>query len=240
MPAIPASYQVDFTGYRRDLVADGLALLLEQHVDKCVLRQFLAALLEEVQDLHDALIDLQEQRTLYLAVGENLDALGRIVGEDRIPYQYDDSRWMFADRVAQRPDQAMSWVDGAPLESFLPVDDGQYRYNILGKILKNHVIFTSVPELQTIIRHYSSFQVSFEKTGPMEVAITIPDDATPTLIGLLTKNEDTPLCDTVFKIPYPATLYISAINYHSPVPWFTADRDDQQCDHAPCAVTAQI
>lgn len=48
-----------------------------------MLRQLVAVFVGEVQELYDAVLDMQRGRTLYAAEAANLDALGRIVGEER-------------------------------------------------------------------------------------------------------------------------------------------------------------
>lgn len=234
---IPSFYKVDFDPYRKDLIEQALGRMLSQHYDKCVLRQFVAAIMAEVQDLYDALIDLQERRTLYAARGSSLDALGRIVGEGRAPYQYDESRYMFADRAGQKPDSSFVWCDGAPFSAFIPVEDEQYRVNILTRIVKNHTLVASIPEMQHLTEMLTGNLVSYEKTGPMEVTTIVPSTIGTTALNVLTMHTTTQRVDDAFMLPYPATLSFSGIVVYVPDKFFCADRaNEQRCDHAPCAV----
>lgn len=238
---IPASFKVDFSAHRKDLVAQALSRLLSQHYDKCVLRQFVAAIMAEVQELYDALIDLQEQRTLYVAREENLNGLGRIVGEPRTPYQYDESRWMFADRIDQRVDSASVWCVYAPFASFVPVEDPQYQLNILARIIKNHTLVASVPELERLAHLLTDTWVSWEKTGPMQVAAVVPSTISATAYNMLIKATTDNRVDDAYMLPYPATLSFSGVVTYVPQKFFCADRaQQQQCDAAHCAVGVPI
>lgn len=234
---IPEFYKVDFTPYRKDLITQALNRMLEQHYDKCVLRQFVAAIMQEVQALYDAVIDMQEGRTLYEAEEYNLDALGRIVGESRAPYQYDESHWMFADREAQRPDDAPVWCVNAPFAAFLPVDDKQYRLNILARIMKNHTLVASIPEMERLTYLVTDSLVSYEKTGPMQVTVVVPSTISATAYNILIQARTDQRTDDAFMLPYPATLWFDGIIIYVPDKFFCADRaNEQRCDRAPCAV----
>lgn len=237
---ISERYKVDFSPHRKDLIEQALSRMLSQHYDKCVLRQFVAAIMEEVQELYDALIDVQERRTLYMAEQENLNALGRIVGEPRAPYQYDESRWMFADRINQRVDTASVWCMGAPFAAFIPAEDPQYRINILARIIKNHTLVASVPEMERLTYLLTDSLVSYEKTGPMQVAVVVPSTISATAYNMLIKNTTDTRVDEAFMLPYPATLSFSGIVTYVPGTFFCPDRAQQQCDAASCAVGVPI
>ena len=236
---IPAFYKVDFSPYRKSLIEQALGRMLSQHYDKCVLRQFVAAIMLEVDELYDAIIDMQEQRTLYEAVEYNLDALGRIVGEPRAPYQYDESRWMFADREAQRPDRTVVWCLYAPFAAFLPVDDGQYRMNILYRIIKNHTLVASIPEIEYLTYLVAETLISYEKTGPMQVTVLVPSTISATAWNILTQAHSDMRADDIFVFPYPATIWFDGTVFYVPDPWFCPDRtNEQRCDQAHVAVGA--
>lgn len=234
---IPASYKVDFSPYRKDLIEQALGRMLSQHFDKCVLRQFVAAIMSEVQELYESIIDMQEKRTLHEALEENLDALGRIVGESRAPYQYDESRYIFADRGNQSPDTSFAWCLNAPFSSFIPVEDEQYRMNILARIFRNHTLVASIPEMEHLTYLLTDCLVSYEKTGPMQVTVVVPATISSTAYNILTLARTDQRVDDAFMLPYPATLWFSGVVIYVPDPYFCADRENEQrCDHAPCAV----
>ncbi len=114
MPLIAAKYKVDFSGLRVDLVEQALGRMLSQHYSACVLRRFVAALVSEAQEFYEACIDLQERRTVYVAAGENLNALGRIVGADRAPWSFDDSYWFFSTGSPRAPTGPRCGASGPP------------------------------------------------------------------------------------------------------------------------------
>ncbi|MCC8194883.1 MAG: DUF2612 domain-containing protein [Deltaproteobacteria bacterium] len=234
---IPASYKVDFSQYRRDRAAEGLGRLLSQFVPSCVLRQFLAVILNQCQDLYDAVLDLMRKRTLHDGEGENLEALGRIVGEPRAPYSYDDSTWFFADTGGQGADQTAAWCLNAPFAAYVPAADPDYRRNILARIMKNHALTSSVPELARIGEAVTGYGASFVKTGPMRVALHVPSSISKTALALYTRAVTDSLADERYALPYPATLRVGDIVMFVPNSFFASDRGgDHGCDHAPCAV----
>ena len=80
---IPSRLEVSFGQYAKSLIDEALAKLPSQFLTSCMLRQLVAVLVGEVQELYDAVLGMQRGRTLYAAEAANLDALGRIVGEER-------------------------------------------------------------------------------------------------------------------------------------------------------------
>ena len=234
---IPSTYKIDFSPHRKDLIEQALGRMLSQHYDKCVLRQFVAAIMQEVNELFDCLIDMQEMRTLFMAEAENLNAIGRIVGEPRAPYQYDESKWMFVDRERQRPDTTTVWCLNAPFAAFLPVADEQYRLNILIRIIKNHTLVASIPEIEKLTSMATGTLVSYDKTGPMQVMAIVPSDITATAWNLITQARTDMRADDIFAFPYPATLWFRGTVMYVPGNWFSPDRtNEQRCDQAHCAV----
>lgn len=69
--------------YNPDHVEDGLDRLLGQFREANNIREINRIILEEVQQLEDALFDLFVLRTLELSTGETLDLYGKVVGERR-------------------------------------------------------------------------------------------------------------------------------------------------------------
>ena len=233
---LPRAFQVDFTPYRKDLVEQALSRILSQHYDKCVLRQFVAAFGDECQELYDACIDMQEMRTPFEAEGENLNALGRIVGEPRAPWVYDESGWTFFDRQGQGADQTLVWCIGGPMGVSVIVEDSQYQMNIIVKAIKNHTLTSSVPELQDLIDVAFDQFVSFEKTGPNEVKIIVPASISMPRLVALTRAQDNMRVDNEFYMNYPATLDISQVMMFAPGGFLIFDTEGRGVDQAPVAV----
>lgn len=240
---IPEHFEIDFCEAKRDLVMNALDRMLSQHYMKAGLRQLVLALVGEVQCLYGTLVEVQQKRTLYEAEGYVLDAIGRIVGEERKTWHYNQDAYMFADRERQRCDFVPCWTVNAPLAKFVMQDDESYKYNILARIIKNHTLCSSVPELQHFFQFAFGKNVSFLKTGPYQCSLQVPADLAPALYAILTQPFTDERVDDAFYFPYPATLWFSSIIVDPgdtedwSKRWFCADRTNvQRCDRAPCAV----
>jgi hypothetical protein len=239
MAFIPIQYKVDFDKFAGDMLEMAWSRMLSQHYDKCNLKQFVGAFVLEAQELYDALIALQEGRTAYAAEGVNLDALGRIVGEPRKPFDYDDDIWFAFDRAQQGFDSAPFWCVNAPIGGYNLVGDEQYRLNVITRAIRNHTLTSSVPEVLDIVKILFNINVSYEKTGPNEVRILVPNTINRTALWYLASNQDTRECDDVYIAQYPVTLNISEIIYMPPE-MFIFDREDRGFDKAPMGIGTQL
>jgi hypothetical protein len=160
--AIPAKYKVDFGGYANDFRALARARLLDQFKNAPVLTQVLDAFVDEVQEVYDAVCAAIEHRSLYRAGGEQLAALGRIVGQNpdiiqagaAIPY-------LIFDAAGNGWDQTDWWVPGAATTGTRPPNDDEYAVQVLGRIHNNCNRFSSIPELQAAILDIFGINVSF-------------------------------------------------------------------------------
>lgn len=211
MKKIPEIFKVDFTAEQRDLVAQALDRLLLQHYDKCVLRQFVAAIIGQCRKLYAACLDMQEQRTVYEAESVNLDALGRIVGQDRLAWEYTIRHWMVFDEEEQGFDTLPMWCIHANQVEFRYVDDVQLKINIILKAIKNHTLTSSVRELVYIIKTIFGVDVSFLKVGPNEVSLCVKEDMDLTILYYLTYCASDKRADDIFVVPYPATLNLNSL-----------------------------
>jgi hypothetical protein len=235
MAFLPSQYKVDFAKFSGDMLELAWSRMLSQHYDKCVLKQFVGAFVLECQELYDAIIALQEGRTVYKAEALNLDALGRIVGEPRKPMNYNDDHWFAFDRSLQGFDSAPFWCINAQVGGYDLVSDEQYRLNVIVRAIRNHTLTSSVPEVVDIVNLLFGINVSYEKTGPNEVRILVPTTINRTALWYLGTNVDTRECDDVFIAQYPVTLSISDIVY-MPENVFIFDRDDRGFDRAPMGI----
>lgn len=237
---IAKTLQIDFSREHLDLTEQGLSLLLSQFENSCRLRQFLAAFTDETQDLFDSILAMQQGRTLYDAVGSNLDALGAIVGEPRDAYQYSELDYMFADRSAQGTDTVAVWVTNADMTAKTEPDDSIYRERIMFRIMKNRVLCASVPEITTLIKSFYGFDVSFVRSNAYTCSLAVPSHISAPALVSLTRFFDTLKVDHDTWAPYPATLSISDGVIFLPENWFATDRmNAQQCDSGLCAVTTK-
>lgn len=233
---IAAAAAVDFADERKDLLETAFSRILEQFRGSPVFLQFLAVFIKETQELHDALVDLQERRTIGAADGVNLDALGRIVGKPRAAYQYSEDNWLFADRGGQGSDQIDAWCLGAEMATYAPAGDNSYRMMVFAKVVANHARFGSIPELQDLILLVTGENVSFERAAPMGVRMLVSAGISLTNLNFLLSFATTMQVDDGPFLPYPATLSIDDVTIFLPSTFFCADRSAQGCDFAPVAV----
>lgn len=228
-------YNVNFDEYIKDLTEQALNRMLSQHYGRCVLRQFVAAIMSEVQVLYDAIVNMQKMRSPYYAEGENLNALGRIVGEPRKPWMYSDEYYLKFDTVGQTPDLVPVWCKNAELGIYKDVDDSQYRVNIIAKAIKNHTLTSSVNEVGYVIKMLLDIKVSFVKTGPNQIDLVIHGNVSLTGITLLTRGFDDNMVDDRFAVPYPATLSIRKLVF-APIGYLMFDNAETVTDKALVAV----
>lgn len=223
------------------MVEKAFTRLLSQFQASPVLKQFIAAFIRNgPQWVYDEIIKQQEANTLYLAGGNNLDAIGRIVGQPRDGYRYDESRWFFADRPGQGADQGYVWVNGASLSSREPARDSEYRQLILARIACNFNRFSSLPELAYLARFVTGETASWRCVGPMECEILVSAGISVNKLKVLTRRVTTPFCDDVYMFPYPATLNLTRIVFMRS-PAFIADRGGgHQADAGYVAVSREI
>lgn len=80
-------------------VSEAIDNLISQFKDKPNFQAFVTSLVNQVQELEVALNDLITERTLETAVGEQLDGIGEILGEDRQGRNDDDYRTALRARI---------------------------------------------------------------------------------------------------------------------------------------------
>ncbi len=239
---IPDYFKVDFSVYAKDMSEKALERILTQFDNSPVLREFLLSFIDNApQYVYDEIIKFQESNSLYMAAGENLDAIGRIVGQPRVPYQFDDSSWFFTDRVGQGIDQAPAWCSPAPLTSTRPASDDGYRMMILARVACNFNRFSSISELKYLAEFVTGEKVDWRVWAPMEAEIIVRHGISLSKLGYLTKFTTTTFADDIPMIPYPATLKLSSVMFTTGERNFRMDRGDGwQIDAAPIAMSVPL
>ena len=143
----------EFEIYRQDLQALACDRTLEIFKRDVVLRGIQTSIINQSQELHDAVVDSLQARTLNDAEQRNLDVIGRIVGLFPRPLVDAGAITYFApDIQLAAPDWAPVYVDGAPLAGQVQIGDTEYRIAIRAKIAKNHTKYGSAPEIQYFAR----------------------------------------------------------------------------------------
>ena len=93
---------------QQDVVSVGLSRMLSQWKDKAVITGLFKSYLENIQVVENMWFQLLEERDIYTAIGEQLDVLGLIVGENREGRDDEEYRQALFNRIA------LNSSDGTP------------------------------------------------------------------------------------------------------------------------------
>jgi hypothetical protein len=152
--------EIDYSYLRKDLFDEAHQRLLWQFRNSENICEYLTAIFTETQLIFDTVIDVLDQRQLAKASGEQLDVIGRIVGQDRVVVGASESLFGFADDATALPFAEL--VDGElvgggrflelgePESGTRELTDGEYRQFIIAKIYRNHMKTASACELAAI------------------------------------------------------------------------------------------
>lgn len=201
-----------------------LSRLLLQFQDGPVLNDILHVFGHEIQLLLNIIEGVVVERSPLDAVGEQLEGLGRIVGQSRIVVDYSEVTWFSPDVDGLSPDISPAWVEGVETAGSLIADDTMYRHLIEAKVYRNFAKYASVPENQQVAKLAFGVDVSYKITGPMSVDIFIPPNIPEAIINILSDVSSSGE-DGVSIMPYPPTLIIGNIIY-GPDPSFAPDTEN--------------
>lgn len=233
---------IDLTSLELDMPERAQTRLLYQFQNSTALRGLVVSLANMEQETYDAVLGILRGYQLSEAVGVQLDVLGRIVGQARILLNAERKQWFGPDNVSEqvgRVDRSTAWAIGAPLFGDLPADDGQYRRLILSKIFKNHVKFSSVPELLQFAVFLTGRNVSFIRTGPMELGISVPSDMSLNDVRTLLTVVDDNTADRKYLTPVAATVSLNLVQYRGRNA-FAPDRQSGRPDFAAASLNVDI
>ena len=172
----------------------------------------LLAFCSEVQVLLNATVETIKKRTPAEASGEQLNALGRIVGQTRTLIGYDAIAWFNPDRGLQGPDRVPVWVQNAPEAGNYEASDSWYRQLIEAKISRNTIKYASAPEIINFVQQALGVDISFIITGPMTVQVIVSDNADFNTMSLLESyNPDINNAEHVYFLPLAAGVQIASV-----------------------------
>ena len=144
---------------------------------------FLQLLTVEMQTLQKTFQDLMQLRSLDTATGEQLDVIGRIVGQDRVLLSADLYEFfgfqgaLKAGSYGNLTDPTIGakwWSLGKPLGGNVQLDDDTYRTFIRAKILKNTTASTSedfIKAINLIFGTESTLAIEDTSTEPATVMV---------------------------------------------------------------------
>jgi hypothetical protein len=196
--------------YDVDLQTRAAGRVLRQFSRSEVLLSLLWALVSEIQELSYAAMGVQRYRMPASARGENLNAIGRIVGQDRVLIDYSAVAWFRPDSTNQSVDQVPTWTLGAPLYDIASADDELYRMLIQAKVFRNFCLFGSITEIQEAALEAFGVKVSFQKyqANHFDCILLIESTCPLHVLGFLTTVMDDERADRVHLPPYPAQFRI--------------------------------
>lgn len=138
--------EVDYLEQARDRITS-------QHRDQPVIDRYLQLLIAEQGDIQDVMKDLLQLRSIGTASGEQLDILGRIVGQSRELLEADVYTYFgfqgvpnaggFGE-IGNTTVGSLFWELDRPMGGNVLLDDEEYRLFIRAKIIKNST--SSTPE----------------------------------------------------------------------------------------------
>lgn len=123
--------------------------------------QIIKAYMDEIQELYNALIDLEKRSFIFYGQGEDLDLIGLILGQKRSYFNYDTTFWFAPDNEETSPDKGHAWCINTEQAIIENMSDDTYRRYLWGKALKNHVKFASREELQKLYLRLWNFMCLF-------------------------------------------------------------------------------
>ena len=156
-----------------DMLSRMQSRILTQFRGSPVLQGVLTALASEVQALMDATVGVMQAFVPFNAMGVQLDAIGRIVGQDRGIAEIEP--WFTPDTdYYGHPDLTTPvWVTNAPLTGSLIIDDTTYRNYISAKIYRNFIRSGSITEIIDFVKYLFEIDASVLITGPNQIVLRI-------------------------------------------------------------------
>lgn len=198
-----------------DIAARAKGRVLRQFSKSPVFQHTLQQLTVEIQTLSNAIIAVILSRTLAGAVGAQLDAIGRIVGQTRIIpfYAVTNPDWFTVDESTLDMDTAFMWVTNGIDGIAHTMDDTEYRSMIEAKIYRNSCKQGNAIEIMTYAQKALGIPVSAVVNATGDIDIYIPA-GTPTWKELWAKRCITDnRGDIIPVMPYPCNMIVKNVFY---------------------------
>ena len=227
------SYFVSIHQPELDLETRAVNRLLAQFKRSPMLIAVLLACIKEISALQKAIIDVINLRGVNDASGVNLDAIGRIVGQDRSLLNVTQLLW-FAPDSLNCCDKAPVFVENAMVNGVAPATDYFYRQLITARILRNFSRYSSIPELQQVVKLALGININFTVVGPMEVNLIVDSTITPWMLTLLLGQLSNSPVQGAYFLPIAATVAIHLV--FLPTLAFMPDSISNCCDVGKAAV----
>lgn len=224
-----------------DLQERAFSRLLMQFKGSAVLIDIMMAFILEAQELQDTIKNVIDLRGPADANGEQLDGLGRIVGQPRELFDYSLIDYFAPDTAGQSVDQAPVWVQNAPLAENLEADDEILRRLIEAKVYRNFTQYGSVLEIQAFVRLAFGYEISIVRSpvNKMEIYLVVGIAVPKYVINYLTWFRDSAYAEGIPFAPYADTVSVGGVLFLPPTP-FQSDIEGAGADIGTAAVLSQI
>ncbi len=229
----------DFSRYELDLLKKACELTLSQFDRSPVLLGVQGAIDQQMADLYNAIVEGMALRCLDNAQGEQLDVIGRIVGQLRILENFAEKPWFKFDADNLGYDQSIAYVADEPLGGDLLADDQQYLQAIKAKIFRNHVKYGSIPEMLEFVRIVYGYNISLENLGLSDLSLIVPAEMPAYILQNLLSYEDTPQAQRTYFMPMPTTGRFTKV-VRRPDPPFIFDNPSNGFDIGKAAIIEVI
>ena len=176
-----------------------------------VFQAILAALASELQKLEDAIQGVMQAFMPQNAAGDQLDAIGRIVGAVRGVMTTED--WFTPDsQYYARPDDTNPvWEYGAPLTGNYIAKDAQFRNTVFAKVFRNSVVSSSIADIQAFVWDLFGINCSVILSGPMQVTLMLPAGTSPDLVTFLSNSLTNDQVDMAYVLPLPPGVQLANV-----------------------------
>lgn len=186
-----------------DYLSEARERVTTQFVDKPVFDKYLQLLMKGQIEIQEALKQLMQMRSIDTAEGEQLDVIGRIVGQPRELLEAD--LWAYFGFQGAPNVESMGTVEdptlgglfytlGKPLGGNVFLDDETYRKFIKAKIFKN--VTTSTPEeFLTVVSTIFNIPLSITSEGDGQAVLLFGRLLTPfekVLINYVSESQGFP------------------------------------------------
>ncbi|MPW31990.1 DUF2612 domain-containing protein [Agarivorans sp. B2Z047] len=213
---------IDFSQYELDQQDEACENHLAVFRRSPIMMAFRQALIKQSQELYDTNINALLARTIEDGVGYQLDVIGQIVGQRRIPLG-DARPWLTFDDETTVVDGSPVWLEGQ-VGGDETADDEEYRALIKSKIFKNHVKYGSIPELIEFTRLVFNAPISIRKLGNDDINLIITQLFPEEYLELLFSVIDDEASDRQYFLPIPTGCRILGAEF-APTPAFRPDND---------------
>ncbi len=223
--------KVEFPEQTIDVAAEAERRILTQFQAKCLIVDTISAEITQIQDLNDAEVGVLIGRTIAEAVGDNLDVIGDIVGQDRLIKNRDIITYLKSNQAVGVNNYPVFMTGGILARDGIATD-AEFRVLIISKIFKNHTQAGSIPEILNFVKLVYDINISVRQLGLMDITIIVPAGTKESIILTLISQISTTQTDHQYFLPIPTCVRIVNLE-HRPAGALQANNPATKVNDAP-------